>query len=230
MSLISNTPRVRQGAAVLLIFALQWLALRPRHAMVSLGKTRIGERVSLRIACMLLLGLSLFGCASDLPRDIASPPPHGNPPLAAVRADPGRFSGTPVRWGGTIAAVENRKNDTWIDVVGRQLERDGRPIVGDRSEGRFMAKLHGFVDPAVYAKGRELTVAGTIAGELTKRIGQFPYRFVVVDVHTLHLWQPLPKYPREPPPFWYDDPWAPFGFPYGYPYGYPYGPMFGPPY
>ncbi len=167
----------------------------------------------------LLILAGLIGCASNLPKDITEAPP-GGPSVAAVRADPQRFTGAQVRWGGTIAAVENRQHETWIEVVDRELYSGGRPESGDATRGRFLARIPGFLDPAVYAKGRQITVAGTVDGTVTRPIGQYSYRFPVVAVRTHVLWEPLPERREYYDPFWpgYYDPWWPY-------YRYPYPPM-----
>ena len=120
-----------------------------------------------------------------------------------------------VRWGGSIANVRNGLKHTWIEVVDEPLGGDGRPISSDTSDGRFLARFQGFVDPAIYARGREITVVGTLETAVTRPIGAFPYRFPVVKVHTQYLWQPLPRHSPGyyADPFW-NDPWYPWGAPF----------------
>lgn len=159
---------------------------------------------------LLLAGWLLAGCASSVPPTIRTAPP-GSPELAQARADVERFIGAQVRWGGTIAAVENRSSETWIQVVGRELGSNGRPRESDRSAGRFIARSQGFLDPEIYAKGRLLTVFGTVTGQMTRNIGDYSYQLPVVRVESLHLWEPLPRYrPYYYDPFWYYEPWYPY--------------------
>jgi len=169
----------------------------------------------------------LAGCASPLPVALQEAPPN-SPDVAQVRADPGRFVGAQVRWGGSIAAVENRADETWLEVVHRPLGSSGRPADTDRSAGRFLARVKGFLDPAVYTQGREVTLGGTVAQPVTRNIGQYPYAFPVVNVNTLYLWPPREEriyvYPNDP--FW--DPWPYYRYPhypwypyYRYPYWWP---------
>jgi outer membrane lipoprotein len=161
------------------------------------------------------LALLLSACAGNVPQPIVEAPP-GNPAVAEVRVEPDRFVGTQVRWGGTIALVDNRKDETLLQLVARDLDRSGRPQTTDRSEGRFIARFDRFIDPAVFSQGRQVTVTGRISGTLELPVGNFPYRFPVVEVDTHYLWQPVePRernyYPYDP--FWYD-PWM-----------YPYRPL-----
>lgn len=120
-----------------------------------------------------------------------------------------------VRWGGTIARVRNGVKHTWIEIVDEPLGGDARPIATDNSDGRFLARFGRFVDPAIYRRGREITIVGRLEPEQTHLIGKFPYRFPVVAVRSDYLWQPLPQYPPGyyASPFWMD-PWYPWGSPF----------------
>lgn len=165
-----------------------------------------------------VLALLFAGCATVVPPAIREPI-AGVPSVSAVRGDAGAYLGRRVRWGGTIAALENRKNATWIEVVSRPLHKDGRPEDSDVTEGRFIAQIKGFLDPAVYAQGRDLTVTGTLSGSVRKDIGQYPYLFPTVAVSHYYLWEPAPAYQPSywgPPPWWYN-PWYPSPW-YGPPY------------
>jgi outer membrane lipoprotein len=166
---------------------------------------------------LLAILLLLTACAGQLPPEIATAPP-AMPGLEAARTNPEAHKGTIVRWGGTIAAVDNRSNETRIEVVARTLNSGGRPLESDRSPGRFIARITGFIDPSIYAKGRDLTVYGKLVGNETGSVGEYPYTYPVVAVEKYQLWQPLP--PRNP---YYDDPY--WMNPY-YPWWPPYPPHY----
>lgn len=173
------------------------------------------------LAALLLLA----GCATSTPEAIREPPPE-DLSLAEVRGNVDAHIGKRVRWGGTIAGVENRPEETWLEIVAQPLDRSGRPRAVNGSLGRFIAKVKGFLDPAVHAKGREVTVAGTVAGTLTRPIGEYPYTYVVVDADTVKLWEPQVEraYYRDPfyDPF-YDPLWPARAYPWYAPYPfYPY--------
>lgn len=158
----------------------------------------------------------LVGCASEAPRAI-SEAPASNISLTQARKDPQAVRGTVVRWGGAIVSVQNRREETWIEIVERPLWPDGQPRDTDRSEGRFLAHVAGFLDPAVYAKNRLITVAGALDEPETHSIDEFPYRYPVVRVTDVYLWPKEPEvYRHYYSPYWYD-PWYPWGYPY-YPY------------
>lgn len=174
-----------------------------------------------RAVLLGVLILALSGCAS-VPEPIRDAPERVPLP-DEVRADPEAFKGERVRWGGTIVSVANKASHTELELVARRLDERARPMGGDRSLGRFIARVPGFLDPAVFESGRRLTVTGTVEGVVTREIGEFAYRFPVVAVDGRYLWE------REPPrregrdypydPYWHD-PWYPRSMFYPYcPYG-----------
>lgn len=181
--------------------------------------------MQLRLAFVSLL-LILGACATNVPEAIREAPP-GNFSLSEVQRDVAAHIGQRVRWGGRIAAVDNRAKETWLDIVAQPLDSDGRPRTGDASLGRFLARVTGFLDPAVYAKGRLVTVAGPVEGALTRPIGEYPYRYIVVKADTVKLWEPTEQRPahyRDPfyDPF-YDPLWRSRAYPWHAPYPfYPY--------
>ncbi|UCH40083.1 MAG: Slp family lipoprotein [Gammaproteobacteria bacterium] len=157
---------------------------------------------------LLITGLLLVACASKPPEAI-SKVPQDNPSLTRVRMDIDAYIGAEVRWGGEISQVENKADRTWIEIVRQDLRKNGRPVTGGKSDGRFIASFDRFLDPVVYEVGRPLTVVGTIESRVNRAIGDYDYQFPVVVVEGSFLWkkrEPLPP-PAYPPPWWYYDPW-----------------------
>lgn len=135
---------------------------------------------------LLLTSLFIAGCA-NIPPVIRYPPP-ADPDLRQVLGNIGAYEGKSVRWGGSIVATTNKPDATWIEVVGHRLNSYGAPIELDRSSGRFMIRVRRFLDPAVYASGRAVTVAGTIDGQSRGSIGEKPYVFPIVKPLEIYLW------------------------------------------
>ncbi len=92
------------------------------------------------------------------------------------------------RWGGEIAAVRNRSGDTEIEVVQFELGTSGRPLKSDTSAGRFRIRVAGFIDPAIYAPGRQVTALGSFTGIEQGNVGEQSYAFPVLKVDSVHLW------------------------------------------
>jgi len=108
----------------------------------------------------------------------------------AVIHDPDSFKGKTVLWGGRIIQIRNTKDTTWIELLQQPLARNDRPVQGSASEGRFLIRHEGFLDPAVYGRGRELTLVGEVRGRETRREDEIDYNFPVVSDKQLVLWGP----------------------------------------
>ncbi len=148
----------------------------------------------------------------------------GRNPKAAI--------GKTVLLGGTIIETINHKEGTRLEILQKPLDRYDRPLEGDESHGRFFIEQPGaFLDPAVYEKGRELTVIGKITKERVQNIGELEYRYPYIVVAHLHLWKKRAEYSGirayplyYPQPYWYG-PYPYYMQPYGN-YMYPFSDPF----
>lgn len=127
----------------------------------------------------------LAACATQPPAKLSTGPFASVTPLAAQTQN---FAGNKVRWGGTIASVTPRKNETCFQVVSHTLDSIARPEEEDKSDGRFMACSPGFYDPVIYATGREVTVTGTLQPSVPGKIGEYDYLFPYVAADEIFLW------------------------------------------
>jgi outer membrane lipoprotein len=94
-------------------------------------------------------------------------------------------------------------------VLSRELYSDARPSRRDGSDGRFIACGKGFYDPAVYGKGRELTVVGHVTGTEQHQVGDYNYTYARVDAENVYLWPHRDRYTSA-----YYDPWPYYGDPF----------------
>jgi len=136
---------------------------------------------------MYLAILALSGCASQVPVLIKTPP---TPDLEfqQVKQSVKTFQDQNVRWGGKIISVENKEDSTWIEILASPLNSYGKPSYRSNYEGRFIAKVDGFLDPKQYDEDRKLTVFGTIDTEFVKRIDEHPYSYPLVSAKEHYLW------------------------------------------
>jgi outer membrane lipoprotein len=155
----------------------------------------------------LLLCLVLTACSS-LPPTIENPPAFDLAYSYAVQ-DPARYKNMSVRWGGVIAEVDNEQNASLVQVLLYPLNSYGRPMLDEQPQGRFVIKSSQFLDPLVYSKNSEITVAGSLTGSINRTIGKKTMMLPLVLSNTLYLW----------PVITYSDYYG-YGYPYG---GFGYG-------
>jgi len=130
-----------------------------------------------------------------------------------ARQNPDSHKDTAVRWGGVIIDVDNEENFTLVQVLSYPLNFYGRPEVTKPSAGRFVIKSYEFLDPAVYEKDREITVAGVLEGDIQRVVGHKTVVVPLISSIALYLW-----------PVYYN---YPYGYGYGNYGGYGYSPYYG---
>jgi outer membrane lipoprotein len=128
----------------------------------------------------------------------------GSPAFTTVLINPQRYVGYTVIWGGVIIETLNEPNHTTITILQTPLGTDQIPQDPEHSQGRFIARVDGFVDREIYYKGRKVTVAGQISGQETLPIGETQYTYPVVRVQELYLWRSYVPYysPHYRPYYW----------------------------
>ena len=175
-------------------------------------RTRRHGRLDLNRAAMAaaLAVLALAGCTT-IPEQIQG----SYSDISPARVEPAVF-GASVRWGGVIIDAVNESNSTCFEILSRDLDKYLRPLQEDRTAGRFIACKAGFHDPEVFAADREVTLTGSIRGIEEREIDQFEYRYPVIDVDELVLWQPRRDV------LVIDQMYDPFWYPYPYYWGRPY--------
>ena len=99
-----------------------------------------------------------------------------------------------------------------MQVLYYPLDNYGHPQTTKSYSGRFVFKSSEFLDPAVYKKDTEITVAGTLIGDLDRTVGKKTLRLPLLIATTLYLW---PQYDRSN---YYDN----FNYGHGYYGAYPY--------
>lgn len=168
---------------------------------------------------LVALSIVIQGCSS-LPVAIKNPPAR-DLKYNEVIGNISQYQGMPLRWGGTIVQVENEETLTRIQVIYYPLDGQGRPKLSESPAGRFLLESPEFLDPAIYLKGDEITVAGALSGETTRKVGNKTLTLPVISAQTLHLWPERYTADRRDyyPPYYYYGMY-PYGF-YGY-YRYPY--------
>jgi outer membrane lipoprotein len=105
-----------------------------------------------------------------------------------VTAKPQPAMGQTVLWGGVILTTTNLKDSTQIEVLAYPLDTDESPLLDSAPLGRFILEQTGYLEPASYAEGRQISVTGTVTGTRVGRVGESDYDYAVISARQLYLW------------------------------------------
>lgn len=83
------------------------------------------------------------------------------------------------------------------------LDSGARPVLGEASRGRIFADVNGFLDPVDF-RGQLVTVVGPITGTVDGKIGNTPYKFMLMQATGYKRWHLVQQVVMPPQPI---DPW-----------------------
>lgn len=162
---------------------------------------------------MFRSALTLAICACLLSGCVTIPEPLRGE-FSELAPDQPEAAAQRVRWGGRVIDVLPTADQTCLEVLGMPLDGSARPRDLDAEIGRFRACKTGFLDPAVFISGREVTITGSVESQVERQIGEYTYRMPQVRVETLFLWPERLDIERieiynDPFPFFGVYPWWP---------------------
>ena len=167
-------------------------------------------RPQLQWLLMIALFILLSGCAPVISKNLRKEV-DTSLTFRQVFQNPNVYKGKLVIWGGEIIQTINQKDGTTqIEVFQRPLGWREKPKETLPSEGRFLILAERFLDPYVFRRGREITVAGEILGEKMIPVGEMEYRYPLLSSKQIYLWE---EYYYRPYPYYYYPGWY---YPYGW--------------
>lgn len=130
---------------------------------------------------LLLLTLSLTSCATGMSGQARSKVTYFGT-FSQLQKQPDEFLRETVMWGGKV--IETRPMETATELVVLQLDLTDqeRPRDDDHSQGRYVARSKGFLDPAIYPKGTLVTVIGRFVETDRRMIGEMSYQYPVIEI------------------------------------------------
>jgi len=164
---------------------------------------------------MLAASLVLLSCVHPVLNKSYLIEGDRNMSFAALRGNPGQYTGKLFILGGVIVRTRLFETGSQIEAMHVPVDGSGYFVESGRSEGRFLAVLTGegsMLDPAVFRRGRRVTVAGEFIGTRNGRIDEMEYTYPEFRIKQIYLW-PMERYYYASP--YYYDPWF-----YPYPYYY----------
>jgi outer membrane lipoprotein len=103
--------------------------------------------------------------------------------------DPESYRGKKILTGGQILAANAREGETWVEVLQKPLDWQNKPKDTDESYGRYLVRIPGFADPAIYSPGKKITVLGEVEGKKVQRLREMDYTYPVVFPLEHYLWK-----------------------------------------
>lgn len=162
---------------------------------------------------ILFLFLVFTGCTHPISKNLRdSLDPTVSIPV--LFASPDSYIGKKVMMGGNIIETRNSSGNSEIEVLQKPIDSYGNLEEGDMTNGRFIFRRPGYLEPEIYKKGREVIGVGVVVGVLTGKIGEQDYLFPIIEPEELSL---LPEYSNSPRyPYYYDSFYPYYGYGFGH--------------
>jgi outer membrane lipoprotein len=104
--------------------------------------------------------------------------------------NPDQYKGKILLLGGQIVSTTVKEGESWVEVLQQPLDRQHKPKDSDETYGRFLVRSQGFLDPAIYAPGRKITIVGEVEGKKVLPLKELNYAYPLLNAKESHLWQP----------------------------------------
>jgi len=180
---------------------------------------------------LLIIGITLMllaGCAPVLNREYLQEGAREFQ-LGHLTETPEAFKGSLFILGGVIIETKLTEKGSQVEALFVPVNASGRLRDPREYHGRFLAtfdRAKGMLDPIIYRKGREITLAGTFLEVRKGKIDDMEYAYPVFEVRQIHLWDDyqdaryaMPYYPAY---------YSPYHYPYYYRSPYLYDPWWRP--
>jgi outer membrane lipoprotein len=169
----------------------------------------------LRFYLLFFLIIFISGCAHVISKDLRA---KTDPSLTfgEVFKNPDTYKGKMVIWGGEIIQSILQKNGTTlIEVLDRPLGWRGKPKKTVAFHGKFLVLVKEHADSDVYERGKKITVAGEILGEIQgdkiEHLTEKAYRYPLMLEKQIHAWKRSYQYSTPYPPQVHDPFYQPRG-------------------
>jgi outer membrane lipoprotein len=175
-----------------------------------------------KIFLITVASLMFSSCAPVLNRQLMNEGVR-DVPFSRLREAPDAYRGKIFILGGLIVETRFTGKGSQIEALYLPVDSYGYLKETEHSMGRFLAiypSERGLLDPLVYEKGREITLAGEFLEIRKGMIDEMEYDYPVFEIKQIYLWDEreyyYPDYPYYYPyPYWWYDPWwRPYPSPY----------------
>ncbi|NIS70014.1 MAG: hypothetical protein GTO12_14050 [Proteobacteria bacterium] len=159
-------------------------------------------KMKAKVSHVILFGLMVLileGCAGAISKQTRETAiRHIGPESILLELE--NYEGKLVLMGGRIVETENREDGTVVKILQGPLSRyDDRPMDPSGPKRYFLVRYADFRDPELYRKGREITVAGTVAGKEVSKVDGIEQTHLMLQNRETHIWPHRRNYYWEPP-------------------------------
>lgn len=171
-----------------------------------------------RILLTACLALALVSCSPVLSRDLMDRGARDFNPSHLLET-PDAFKDHLFIFGGVIVDTKLTEKGSQIEALFVPVDSYGYLQDSSPYKGRFIAvypRSRGLLDPMVFKKGRQVTLAADFVEVRKGKIDEMEYSYPVFEIRQIHLWE---QYQYADYPYYY---WPPAYYPYPYYYRYPY--------
>jgi len=142
---------------------------------------------------VLAAAMLLPGCTSspDVIPESLEPQVDKRLTFNQLKESPESYKGKMVVIGGQVLKVGRAQDGTQVEVLQLPLDDSYRPTSQrTRSQGRFLAHQASALDPATIPNNSRVTIVGEVTGATMQRLDETDYRYPMVDIKHLHVWEP----------------------------------------
>ncbi|HMK55224.1 MAG TPA: Slp family lipoprotein [Dissulfurispiraceae bacterium] len=163
-----------------------------------------------RYLLTLIIALGLIAACAPVFREDIMKNATLNPSLSELNAAPLLFEGKLYVLGGKIVSTRVTKEGSLIEAIYAPV--DSRGYLKDYVRSvRFMAlypKDRGILDPLIFRKNRDMSIAGVYKGTRIEKLDEMEYAYAYFEIVDFRLWEESRYYPAYYPyPYWWYDPW-----------------------
>jgi outer membrane lipoprotein len=114
-----------------------------------------------------------------------------------LRESPDEYKGKLFILGGVIVETRFTATGSMIEALSVPVNSLGYLHEAEHSQGRFLAlypQSSGLLDPVIYRKGREITLAGEFVEARKGKIDEMEYVYPVFEIREIYLWEEQKDY------------------------------------
>src|SRR4030042_2493375 len=165
------------------------------------------------IILFVLVALYLLSCAPVIRKDLMNIAIR-EMSLADIKRSPELYKGKLFVLGGIIVNTKASNEGSLVEAIYVPVNSRGYLQEVGSPHSRFLAlfpKESGLLDPMIFQREREITIAGEFIGTREGKIDEMDYVYPLFKIKELYLWEErkdyyvIPPY-YEPYPYWWDRP------------------------